>query len=1277
MAIKIQGTTILDDNRNLLSGNTVTANEFVGGGINISNVDKIFHSRSAFESANIPPTVETWAVYHSGLLLYYKKDTLGTAIESANGVKGSPLGKATPQHWGYTSGAIADTSPTDATSFILSAYNFAKDVYFPSGSYGISNLVLTGSGGSFVLDTEAHIWAIKSPTREDHLSGYLIYQSPSGAIIADEDINEPPYRIRRSTGSSARVIETTLTASVDKGNIYLNMNSASGFTKGDYLEIKSTEYFIGVDGVSGWGDVTKGEFAQIYSVDGNTVKLATPTRDSYNSATTTVFKIVFNEGLKIKGGKWHGVGNANALLSSSESNGFVFFAYCKGGEFHPDIADNFSGSAVVYESCIDGLTTGIFSGPSAGDATNLFYRTDIGGNETDELRSKWAKAVTSVSSEKISITNATCYNLRRPFDATSTGSSIISRDCSQIGVTAHFCNNLISVHQCENFVATGNVGTCDKFILFRGKTCNISNNSCLITEPDPEQGLIRVGSAPETEYPESPNSGDLVFHGNIANSVHVVGAGISIRSGYDSLSVSGGKLGPCKNGVEVFGKISKNTNITGVTFQGPSTQDNNFCVVVASAAAGSSTVNAREVLENFRVENNIFNGAYRDGFLVLGDFSAAGAKGIVLKNNSIEEITRKVIDQVGNSPNTFGLSGVFAEPVVAKGNTVKIKGVDFLYHNSKIGSFSIIEEEILDVSNSGYHIVSRHRTSTAPTENNRTYLRGGAILYNNPISSSLGTICVSSGTLGSLSGVTGSISASSDTATLSSVVDVTVGSFITIVGAGLSSATRVIAVSGNTVTLSEAATTTVTNAVVSRTAPVFVDINNFKVLDDFITHQNDSNTNFGFPENDVFAVTTAGTERLRVNSSGLIVTGNIDASSLSVASNAIVTNLNADLLDGVQGSGYVNTTSNQTIAGIKTFSGDLVIDDKIAHSGDSDTAIRFPAVDVVTIETAGSERLRVDAAGNVGIGTTPSILLHLQGTESTAKLRLSSTGTGSTSILNSSSSPAIELTAAGMNSSVKYTPAIKFGSTDPQFTTVNPKFGAAIVGEASETYGLDTDGGMDIVFMTVPSNPGETAVSMTERMRISNTGLIEFKGLNGNVNIFASNPSEAPNISLYGNGNTTNAMSVINQLSGGQFRISVDPSNVFANSEIQMQVDSTTRMLVTNSGAIITGTIGMTSYQESVFAITDGTVSLNPNNGSIQTWTLGANRTPGQTGWNSGQSITLLIDDGAGYTITWTTLGVVWKTDGGIAPTLNTSGYTVIALWKVGSTIYGARVGDA
>ena len=100
-------------------------------------------------------------------------------------------------------------------------------------------------------------------------------------------------------------------------------------------------------------------------------------------------------------------------------------------------------------------------------------------------------------------------------------------------------------------------------------------------------------------------------------------------------------------------------------------------------------------------------------------------------------------------------------------------------------------------------------------------------------------------------------------------------------------------------------------------------------------------------------------------------------------------------------------------------------------------------------------------------------------------------------------------------------------------------------------------------------------------------------------------------------------------------------------------------------------------YTEEVFAVSGTTPALSPTDGSIQTWTLSGNSTPTAGAWASGQSITLMIDDGTAFTVTWTSLAVTWKTGGGTAPTLNTTGMTVIALWKVGTTIYGARVGDA
>ena len=66
--------------------------------------------------------------------------------------------------------------------------------------------------------------------------------------------------------------------------------------------------------------------------------------------------------------------------------------------------------------------------------------------------------------------------------------------------------------------------------------------------------------------------------------------------------------------------------------------------------------------------------------------------------------------------------------------------------------------------------------------------------------------------------------------------------------------------------------------------------------------------------------------------------------------------------------------------GSLTSLGDVDIADKIIHTGDTNTAIRFPAADTITAETGGSERLRILPTGSVGIGTTnPLSRLQLAG----------------------------------------------------------------------------------------------------------------------------------------------------------------------------------------------------------------------------------------------------------------------------------------------------------
>lgn len=109
----------------------------------------------------------------------------------------------------------------------------------------------------------------------------------------------------------------------------------------------------------------------------------------------------------------------------------------------------------------------------------------------------------------------------------------------------------------------------------------------------------------------------------------------------------------------------------------------------------------------------------------------------------------------------------------------------------------------------------------------------------------------------------------------------------------------------------------------------------------------------------------------------------------------------------------------------------------------------------------------------------------------------------------------------------------------------------------------------------------------------------------------------------------------------------------------------------------LSGVVLNDGYTEEVFAVTGTTPALSPTNGTVQTWTLSGNSTPTAGTWESGQSMTLMVDDGTAFSITWSSLAVTWKTNDGAAPLLNLTGLTAIALWKVGTTIYGARIGDA
>ena len=93
-----------------------------------------------------------------------------------------------------------------------------------------------------------------------------------------------------------------------------------------------------------------------------------------------------------------------------------------------------------------------------------------------------------------------------------------------------------------------------------------------------------------------------------------------------------------------------------------------------------------------------------------------------------------------------------------------------------------------------------------------------------------------------------------------------------------------------------------------------------------------------------------------------------DGADLEIRSggnDGVINQANADLKIQRGGSGKVTFKSTGS-----HFIDDVFVVDKIAHDGDTNTAIRFPADDTFTIETGGSEGLRVDSSQLVQINTS-------------------------------------------------------------------------------------------------------------------------------------------------------------------------------------------------------------------------------------------------------------------------------------------------------------------
>ena len=201
---------------------------------------------------------------------------------------------------------------------------------------------------------------------------------------------------------------------------------------------------------------------------------------------------------------------------------------------------------------------------------------------------------------------------------------------------------------------------------------------------------------------------------------------------------------------------------------------------------------------------------------------------------------------------------------------------------------------------------------------------------------------------------------------------------------------------------------------------------------------------------------------------------NVDAVGLITARDGI--KVGSGITLSVDGDGFftgvITATSYSGIdlSAVTGATGDFSIADKIIHTGDTDTAIRFPSADTITAETGGTERLRINSTGQTIVGDSVTQL----STSSERPFQVHSVNGPKIAIGRNDTSIVDGNTIGGL----------EFYGNDNNGTFVNT---ASIIVDADGTHG-DDDKPTRMLFYTTADN----ASSATEKLRIESGGGIKF-----------------------------------------------------------------------------------------------------------------------------------------------------------------------------------------
>jgi len=226
----------------------------------------------------------------------------------------------------------------------------------------------------------------------------------------------------------------------------------------------------------------------------------------------------------------------------------------------------------------------------------------------------------------------------------------------------------------------------------------------------------------------------------------------------------------------------------------------------------------------------------------------------------------------------------------------------------------------------------------------------------------------------------------------------------------------------------------------------------------------------------------------------------------------------------------------------------------------------------------------------------------------------------------------------------QYRVLVLSGATEACTITVSPN-------DASKFYLVDNDSGFDVTF----TQGSGSNVSVSN----GSTGVIYCDG--GGATAAVKSIIDSTTLTTLGITASAAELNILDGVTATTAELNYNDITALGTSQASKVVTADANGDVKFANAIV----------ETVYSLT-GT-ALDPNNGTVQTKTIGANTTFTDS-LSAGESMSLHLTSASSYTITWPT--ITWITGtGNNAPTLTAA--DTLVLFKISTTLYGVWIGSS